>query len=235
MTNTPTASSEPPRAGGRAVDRTPAEIAQAKLLDVLSCPGTQTPVEIVAIEVAAGAIRTGAIFARADGARVGSIESFQIDFVRPGDGEPRRRLQERTRAGDLPREIDGVAEWRTVAFSAEEIEYAGPRFPLSDHAMVAVEPPAAISFVASGEIEALLFAHPWSGEVEVSHGDEKIVLDLYAPHTVIPRPLKLDLGRARRRVAITPTGRRNALSGGAQCLVRRLPSSNGPQGPATPS
>ena len=71
------------------------EAAQARLLAALACPLTNGPVEIVALETAGRAVLTGAIFNRA-GARVGAIDNFQVDFVRPGEGEPLPRLRRQT-------------------------------------------------------------------------------------------------------------------------------------------
>jgi SAM-dependent methyltransferase len=197
--------------------KTNAEAAQAKLLAALATPGGGGPVEVVAQETAAGAIRRGAIFA-ADGARIGKIENFQIDFVRPGEGESREELRRRTASGALPRELGDVPEWGFVSHKAPEISYSGNRNVIANYDLTAVERSSSLSFEATGEIEVLLFAHPWSGVAEVRYGGEILVLDLYAPHTTIPHPVKLDLGGETQRITITPTGRKNALSAGWQCL-----------------
>jgi SAM-dependent methyltransferase len=194
---------------------TSAEGAQAKLIAALATPGGRGDVEIAPIETAGAAIRRAAIFAKADGARIGAIENFQVDFVRPGMGDTQERLQAE---GGLPRTVDSVAEWRLTPHTAESIRYDGPRTTLGAYDMVAIEPPGAVSCEASGEIEALLFAHPWSGEAEIRTAKGKFLVDLYAPHTVVPRPLKLELGETVGRVEIVATGRKNALSAGAQCL-----------------
>ncbi len=43
-------------------------------------------------------------------------------------------------------------------------------------------------------------------------------IDLYQPHTSVPRPFRLDLGPTPERVEIRVTGRRNDCALGAQCL-----------------
>jgi SAM-dependent methyltransferase len=195
---------------------THAEAVQAKLLAALAAPGGHGPVEVAAQETAGGAIRRGAIFAE-DGVRLGKIENFQIDFVRPGEGtgeEWRRRIA----TGELPREVGDVPEWRFVSHAAPEISYLGERNPIANYDLTAIERPSALAFDASGEIEVLLFAHPWSGVSELRYADQTLVLDLYAPHTTIPHPVKLDLGPRTQRVTIAPLGRKNALSAGQQCL-----------------
>lgn len=196
---------------------TSAEAAQAKLIAALACPGGHGPVDIVALETAGGAIRKGAIFA-ADGARIGGIENFQVDFVRPGEGETREELRRRIAAGELPREVGDVPEWRSISHTAPEINYSGESNPIANYDLTAIEQASALSFDASGEIEVLLFAHPWSGVAEVRYGDEVLIVDLYTPHAVFPRPVKLDLGPQTQRVTITPTGGKNPLSAGRQCL-----------------
>ena len=209
---------KPVAAGGFATSKpTNAEAAQAKLMAALAAPGGQGLVEVVALETAAGAIRRGAIFA-ADGARIGKIENFQIDFVRPGEGESREALRGRTSSGALPREIGDVPEWRFVSHTAPEISYSGRRTTIDNYDLTAIEQPSQLSFEASGEIEVVLFAHPWSGVAEVRYGGEVLVLDLYVPHAVFPRPVRLDLGPGTQRVTIAPTGRKNPLSAGRQCL-----------------
>lgn len=197
--------------------KTNAEAVQAKLLAALAAPGSGGPVEALALETAAGAIRRGAIFAE-DGARIGRIENFQIDFVRPGEGESREELRRQISSGALPSEVGDVPEWRFVSHTAPEISYFGNRNVIANYDLTAIEQPSALSFEASGEIEALLFAHPWSGVAEVRYGDKVLVLDLYAPHTTIPHPVRIDLGHETQRVTITPTGRKNALSAARQCL-----------------
>ncbi len=195
--------------------QTNGEIAQAKILDALVCPVTGGPLHVFPEEVAGAAIRRGVIQSRSLGTKIGRIENFQIDFVRLGDaatpkGGPRP-------AGPL--QIDSVAEWRLVSHSAPEIRYSGATIPVEDYDVTVVEETGAtISFEASGEIELLLFAHPWSGVAEIGFLGRMIELDLYAPHTDIPRPVKLDLGPAPARVEIRVTGRKNELSAGRQCV-----------------
>jgi SAM-dependent methyltransferase len=127
-------------------------------------------------------------------------------------------LRRRFAAGELPREVGDVPEWRTVSHKSPDINYVGERTPIDNYDLTVIEQPSALSFDAAGEIEVQLFAHPWSGEAEVRYGDTILVLDLYAPHTTIPHPVKLDLGPQAQRVTIAPTGRKNALSAGRQCL-----------------
>ena len=196
---------------------THAEAAQAKLLAALAAPGGQSAVEVAAQETAGGAILNGAIFAE-DGSRIGRIDNFQIDFVRPGEGETRESLRRSIAAGEAPREVGDVPEWRFVSHTAPEISYLGKRDVIENYELTAIEHPSAVSFVAAGEIELLLFAHPWSGVAEVRYGDKALVCDLYAPHTTIPHPVKLDLGQLPQRVTITPLGRKSELSAGRQCL-----------------
>jgi SAM-dependent methyltransferase len=206
-----------PTAGSAISPRTHAEAAQAKLLAALAAPNGCGSVEVLAQEIAGAAIRRGSIFAE-DGARIGRIKDFQVDFVRPGEGETREELRRQTLAGALPHEIGDVPEWRFISHTAPEISYFGPRNTIANYDLTAIERPSALSFDAAGEIEVLLFAHPWSGVAELRYGDKTLVLDLYAPHSTIPHPVKLDLGRETRRVTVTPTGRKNKLSAGKQCL-----------------
>ena len=206
-----------PTAGSKTNGRTHAEAAQAKLIAALAAPGGRGAVEVAALETAGAAIRSASLFAQ-DGARIGRIENFQLDFVRPGEGEARETLRPRIAAGALPRQVADVPEWRFVPHSAPEISYVGAHEVIANYDLTIIERPSSLSFDAAGEIEVLLFAHPWSGEAEVRYGDEALVVELYAPHTTIPHPLKLDLGPATQRVTITSTGRKSDLSAGRQCL-----------------
>ncbi|HXT07874.1 MAG TPA: class I SAM-dependent methyltransferase [Roseiarcus sp.] len=206
-----------PTAGSKTNGRTHAETAQTKLIAALAAPGGRGAVEVAALETAGAAIRRASLFAE-DGARIGRIENFQLDFVRPGEGERREALRSRMAAGALPREIADVPEWRFVSHSASEISYVGAHEVIADYDLTTIGRPSSLSFDAAGEIEVLLFAHPWSGEAEVRYGDTVVVVELYAPHTTIPHPVKLDLGPATQRVTITSTGRKNDLSAGRQCL-----------------
>ena len=191
------------------------EAAQARLLAALACPDTGGALDILPLETAGRAIRRGVIFNRDTGARVGKIENFQVDFVRPGDGESREALL----AGGVPIRTETVAQWRLTPHSAEGIGYSTPVIKLDAYEMIALEQPGAtISFETSGEIELLLYAHPWSGRVELRYLDKEATLDLYAPHTVIPHPVRIDLGAAPARVEIKVTGAKNELSAGRQCL-----------------
>lgn len=191
------------------------EAAQARLLAALACPDTGGALDIAPLETAGRAIRRGVIFNSDTGARVGKIENFQVDFVRPGEGESREALL----AGGVPIRTETVAQWRLTPHSAAGIGYSTPVIKLDAYEMIALEQPGAtISFEASGEIELLLYAHPWSGRVELRYLDKEATLDLYAPHTVIPHPVRIDLGAAPARVEIKVTGARNELSAGQQCL-----------------
>jgi SAM-dependent methyltransferase len=195
------------------------EAAQVKLLAALADPETGGEVEVVALETAGRAIRRGVIFNRETGKRVGAIENFQLDFVRPGESEAREVLTARTQAGEIPLVTRTIEQWRLVSHSAEEIAYSAPVINLGGYEMIAVDQAGAtIAFEASGEIELVLFAHPWSGLVELTYRDREETLDLYAPHTVIPHPLRIDLGPAPCRVQLRLTGRHNDLSAGRQCL-----------------
>ena len=201
------------------VPMTNAEAAQAKLLAALACPVSLGPLEVAPLETAGRAIRRGAIFSRDSGARIGRIEDFQVDFVRPGEGEARESLQARAQAGEIPLRTERVAQWQLTPHSAQAIAYSAPIIKLGGYEMIAVdEPGATISFEASGEIELALFAHPWSGLVELRYLGSETTVDLYAPHTVIPHPVRIDLGAAPARVEIKVTGRKNDLSFGRQCL-----------------
>ncbi len=195
---------------------TPGEIAQAKLIAALACPGGG-PVEIIAEETAGAAIRSGAVFDAASGERIGKIENFQFDFVRPGEGA-RETLRQRALAGEIPRSVESIPEWRFVSHTSPDINYQGASIPIPNYDLTIIERPSALSFEAAGEIEIMLFAHPWSGFAELSYGGEVRLLDLYAPLTTIPHPVMLDLGPQTQRVTITPVGRKNPLSAGQQCL-----------------
>ncbi|MDE3174544.1 MAG: class I SAM-dependent methyltransferase [Pseudomonadota bacterium] len=195
------------------------EAAQARLLAALACPDTGGALDVEALETAGRAIRRGAIFNRDSGARVGKIENFQVDFVRPGDGDSREALQARARAGEIPLRTDTVAQWRLTPHSAEAIAYSAPTIKLNAYEMIAVDQPGStISFEASGEVELVLFAHSWSGMVELRYLDALTTIDLYAPHTVIPHPVRIDLGAAPTQVEIRITGAKSDLSFGRQCL-----------------
>ena len=195
------------------------EAAQARLLAALACPETGGALDVAPLETAGRAIRRAAIFSRDTGARVGKIENFQVDFVRPGEGEAREALQARAQAGDIPLRTETVAQWRLTPQNAEGIAYSAPTIKLNAYEMIAVEQPGAtISFEASGEIELVLFAHPWSGLAELRYLDRETTLDLYAPHTVIPHPVRIDLGAAPVRVELKVTGDKSDLSFGRQVL-----------------
>jgi hypothetical protein len=200
--------------------RTNAELAQAKLLAALARPGGQGPIEVNAIEMAAGAIRTGAIFG-ADGARLGGIEKFQIDFVRPGEGPSLNALRRQFLSGALPRAIETLPEWRLVSHRSEEINYIAAPIEVRDRdpaIIVFNQTGPLLSFEAKGEIEVLLFTHSWSGEIEVKHNGETTIIDLYSPQHGLPRPLTFDLGVTPQRVEIALTGRMHPLSSGHQCI-----------------
>jgi SAM-dependent methyltransferase len=197
---------------------TAAEAAQARLLAALVCPLANGPVEIVPFETAGAAVLSGAIFDRA-GRRVGAIDNFQVNFVRPGEGEPLHRLRRQLAAGALPRRIDSVAEWRRIAHDSPQIAYSAPAVFIESADLVAVEQPGAvIGFDAAGAVEAQLHAHPWSGIVELRYAGRALEVDLYHPHTSVPRPVRLELGARPERVEIVVTGRRNDCALAAQSL-----------------
>jgi SAM-dependent methyltransferase len=194
------------------------EAAQARLLAALACPLTNGPVEVLATALAGGAVRDGAIFNRA-GAQVGKIANFQIDFVRVGEAETHEALRRRHQAGELPRRIDHAPEWRLVPHDAPGIAYSLKPLPVDTDEMVALDGEGAtISFDASGPIELQLFAHPWSGIVEIGFGEETRTVDLYRPHLAAPHPVALDLGPSPARVQIRLTGAHNECAFGRQCL-----------------
>ncbi len=150
--------------------------------------------------------------------QVGQIANFQIDFVRVRGDESWDDLQRRIYQGVIPYQSTEVAEREVVSHLSEEIRYSGPRTVIEDYDMSCIQQPGSISFEASGQIEALLYAHPWSGLVDIRYGNRSMRVDLYAEHAVFPRSVDLDLGPKTQRVEITPTGEKNALSSGAQCL-----------------
>jgi SAM-dependent methyltransferase/uncharacterized protein YbaR (Trm112 family) len=198
--------------------QTGGEAAQARLLAALACPLTNGPLEVVPLALAGQAVLEGAIFNRV-GARVGRIANFQIDFVRLGEAEPREALRRQIQAGQLPRRVDAAPEWRLVPFSAPEIAYSVAPLPVNGNEMVALDVAGGtISFEASGPIQLQLFAHPWSGIVEIGFGHEKQTVDLYRPHLASPHPVALDLGAAPTRVEIRLTGAQNGCAFGGQCL-----------------
>jgi hypothetical protein len=200
-------------AGAPPGEPTPAERAQAKLLAALACPGSNMPVQITALETAGGAVRKGVIFAP-NGERIGSIENFQVDFVRPREIVDPSDIQ-----SGPPRVVDLTPEFRFIAHSDPRIEYSGQTIAVEDTALIVVDrPDVTISFEASGEIEILFFSHPWSGIVETRAGDRFETLDLYSEDHRLPRPLRLDVGAERRSVEIRTTGRRHPAARGSQCL-----------------
>ena len=194
------------------------EAAQARLIAALACPLTNGPVEVLARETAGRAVKEGAIFNRA-GARVGRIANFQLDFVRLGEAEPREAMRRQLNAGEWPRRIERAPEWKRVNHDAPEIAYSLAPLPVDTDEMIALDGEGAtISFEAAGPIELQLFAHPWSGIVEISFGGESRTVDLYRPHLAAPHPVALDLGPARVRVQIRLTGAHNDCAFGRQCL-----------------
>jgi len=197
---------------------TNAEAAQARLLAALVSPIANGPVEIVPYETAGAAVLSGAIFDRS-GARIGGIENFQVNFVHVGEGEPLHVLRRQLAAGALPHRIESVAEWRLIPHDSQEISYTAPSTFIESANLVAVEQPGGIiAFDGVGAVEVQLYAHPWSGIVELRHSGRALEIDLYQPHTSVPRPLRLDLGPTPRRVEIVVTGRRNDCALAAQCL-----------------
>ena len=203
---------------GSAKGLTSGERAQAKLLSALAAPGGGAPATVVPIETAGAALRKAAIFDSA-GARIGRIENFQIDFVRPGEGETLSQLRAQSDAGRLPRGANLAPQQRFVAHSDPRIHYSGPTIDIGDPAILVLEDPDVVaSFESRGEVEVLLFTHPWSGEVELRFGGRREVLDLYTQDHRIPRAVKLDLGPEPQRVEIQTTGRKNPLAAGNQCL-----------------
>ena len=194
------------------------EAAQARLLAALACPLTNGPVEVLPVARAHDAVLEGEIFNRA-GARVGAIRNFQVDFVRPGAGEPRDALRRQLAAGVLPRRVDSAPEWRLIPHDAPDFVYAIAPLPVDTPEMVALDAAGStIVFEASGPIEMQFFAHPWSGLVEVAHGGHVHTLDLYRPHMAAPQPFSLDLGPDPRQVTVRLTGARNPNAFSAQCL-----------------
>jgi hypothetical protein len=211
---------------------TQGEAAQARLLAALACPLTRSPVEIVPLVVAGQAVKTAAIFNR-DGALVGRIADFQVDFVAPGEAEPLERLRRRTQAGSLPRRLDLAPEWRTTRHDAPEIAYSKAPIRLDDDdEIVALDGEgASLAFEAAGTVELLLFAHPWSGIVEIAYGQTLRRVDLYRSHMAQPQPVALELGSSPTRVQLRLTGERHAASMGIQCLFggfRRLTGAQTP-------
>ena len=218
-----------------------AEAAQAKIIKNLVCPVTFDPVEVLPLEIAGSAIRRGlifnskrrgSIFNSKRGELVGRIENFQIDFVRLEPSPEFEILEREMRAKLSPRVTETEEDWNVSPYNARGIRYEGKCIPFNDYELVAIEGAGAlVSFEASGEIEILLSSHPWSGIVEISYGDRKVNVDLYEPHTDVPKPIKFDLGAQTQLVRIRIMEARNPLSSGRQCLFsgfrcktgRRLP------------
>ena len=203
--------------GTKRADMKNAEAAQAKIIDILACPGTGGALDIVALELAGEAIRRGAVFSRELGGIIGRIENFQLDFVRLGETHSLETLA--CQAGTIPRIVDRVPEWRLVPHNSSEVQYEGSKIYFDSHDMVCVESAdSAISFEASGEIEILLYAHRWSGIAEIRTLDAILTVDLFDSYTEAARSVRLDLGAKTQRVVVKPTGEKNQLSLGRQCL-----------------
>lgn len=196
-----------------------AEKVQNKLIAILACPETKGPIDIIKMEVANNAIKSGFLVSRFLGKVVGLIKNFQLDFVRYENEILTDGIIQGVRDGVLPYRSDFTEEWNLIDYNAESIVYSGFRGDLVDEDMCYISGPgASISFEATGLIELMLFSHPWSGIIEVKFKNQKFTFDLYAPHTTIPTSKFIDLENDKVEVTITISSLKNDLSSDRQCL-----------------
>ncbi|MES2978751.1 MAG: methyltransferase domain-containing protein [Pseudomonadota bacterium] len=203
----------------RVSGKTIAEEVQSKVLSRLACPETHGPLDLIRIEVANNAVRSGFLVSRHLDRIVGSIKNFQIDFVRHDEPLLSDELLQAVKDGVLPYRSDFAPVWSLTRYDDESVSYFGNRGELNSEDMCYISGcGASISFEAKGLVEILLFSHPWSGVVEIAYCGNKIVQDLYAPHTTIPTPKFVDVGSETCTVTITISLSKNPLSFDGQCL-----------------
>jgi SAM-dependent methyltransferase len=205
---------------------TNAELVQSKLFSAMACPITRGPIEVLPVEVTGHAVRRGLLYSTILQKTVGSIRDFQLDFVRLRDAPSADQIRTEHRAGNLPHLTTHQLLWRHLNHDDPCFSYHGTwESATSEELRIALEAGGAVTFEASGSCELLLYAHPWSGVAEVCKDDCLVcTVDLYEPHTTVPRPLLLELGNERSRITVRSTGRRNVHGFGSQLLFSGIRS-----------
>lgn len=199
------------------------EIVHKKIAAVIACPQTHGPIDVVPLETTAYATRKATLWSRTLNKTVGEIKDFQYDFLRYDDSLNISSVQDQFKSGSLPVECNTAQLWTSIDVQDPRITYCGSRTLIADEGLMCVEGAGAtISFEAAGTIEILFSAHPWSGIVDITHSGRKQSLDLYEPHTTVPRPLRIAVGAERTRIEIAVTGAKNPNSFASQCLLGGL-------------
>jgi SAM-dependent methyltransferase len=227
-------------AANRALDTrsAPAAEFQRKLLSVLACPITKGPVDVIPTVVAADAVREGVIVSRQLDRVVGCIRNFQVNFVRyPGADEPPGARREGL-AATTPRHESTEAGTKFVSAFSAFFQYTGDWRPIGHKLLVTdcVSGRSSIHFRCTSPVTIHFQAHPWSSIVEVFLNGERFdVIDLYEPHTAVPRDvaIPIDVRRGTNAVEIRSQGKRNSLTMGGQCLFLGCSVSDGTQVPIT--
>ena len=196
-----------------------AEQVRAKLIARLACPKTHGPIDIVPMEMAGKTIKKAILVSRALNSPVGAIDNFQINFVRYYKDVEVRLIVRELKAGQLPLNFSVTQEWDYRRYDNSSIHYSGFTQTIDEEELLCVEGSnASIFFEEKGEIELIFYAHPWSGIVSISYRGQTIEVDLYEPHTTVPRPVRISLGDQSTEVKVTLTGKQNQLAFGKQCL-----------------
>ena len=194
-----------------------ADVVQSKIISRLACPFTSGSVDIVPIEICGGSILNGLIISRQLNEVVGEIKNFQFDFVRYNKKFPLEKLF--INNDFEPVIVDEVFEWVRFEYDHVSIKYFNISDEILDDSLVCLTGVGStIEIKASGSIELLLSSHPWSGIVEILFGEEKLIVDLYAPHTTLPTPKIINLGPDVVNVTLKVLSERNDESSGHQCL-----------------
>lgn len=200
--------------------KTLGEIAQEKVLSILTCPITKGPIDIIEIERCGYAILTGILWSPILNKIVGKIKSFQIDFIYYNGDINIEEIINQKKLGILPRIVNKNKESKYVSYFDDKIKYIGDYKKIEDESLMCIMGHgSSFEFHASGVIELQFSAHPWSGMIEISFGDIKpIIIDLYAPFMAIPKPYSLKIGNIRKLIKIKIIQEKNPNSLDRQCL-----------------
>jgi SAM-dependent methyltransferase/uncharacterized protein YbaR (Trm112 family) len=222
----------------RTLDSTsmPAAEFQRKLLAVLACPITKGPVDVLPTVVAADAVREGVIVSRQLNRVVGRIRNFQIDCVRYPGANGLDGARGDDPAPTVPQYESTEPGTKFVSAFSPFFQYAGDWRPIGNKMLVTdcVSGRSSIHFSCTTPVIIHFQAHPWSSIVEVFLNGERFeVVDLYEPHTAVPRDIAvpIDARKGGNTVEIRSNGDCNSLTMGRQCLFLGCSLSDGTQVP----
>lgn len=199
-----------------------AAIVQQKLLGRLACPITRGALEVLPLVQSAGAVKEAVLWSPRLGSVVGEIRNFQIDFVRFQSGIDVGTIRARIVEGHLPSYEEQQQVWTAFPPNDALFTYSGDWRPIENMVVTDCETrPTTIRWQIDRPCQIIFGAHPWSGHVDVLVNGEVIhQLDLYEPHTTVPRTVAVKPARpdTPSEVVVHAKGTQSTQSMGQQCL-----------------